>query len=105
MQIPVAPYSLRGRTHPTVAAPRTWAELSEPGLRQLDYREVLERVGAGIDPLAGLLVAHEQRPAAAVGAPAASRRPTVTAGNWPPASTRTAPSRPAHRGQATAAPT
>ena len=37
-----APYSLRGRTHPTVAAPRTWAELNEPHLHHLDYQEVLE---------------------------------------------------------------
>ena len=27
----IAPYSLRGREHPTVAAPRTWQELAEPG--------------------------------------------------------------------------
>lgn len=50
----IAPYSLRGREQPTVAAPRTWAELAEPGLRHLDYREVLERLTAGIDPLVGL---------------------------------------------------
>ena len=50
----IAPYSLRGREHPTVAAPRTWAELTEPGLRHLDYREVLDRVADGIDPLADL---------------------------------------------------
>ena len=36
----IAPYSLRGRAHPTVAAPRSWDEL-EPGLRQLEYDEVL----------------------------------------------------------------
>src|SRR5699024_4385149 len=31
----VAPYSLRGRARPTVAAPRTWAELDGADLRQL----------------------------------------------------------------------
>ncbi|MFD1213005.1 ATP-dependent DNA ligase [Arthrobacter sp. GCM10027362] len=48
----VCPYSLRGRLHPNVAAPRTWEELEEPDLAQLDYREVMERVAAGIDPIA-----------------------------------------------------
>ncbi len=46
----IAPYSLRGRELPTVAAPRTWAELDDPGLRQLDYREVLDRLRSGISP-------------------------------------------------------
>lgn len=32
----VAPYSLRGRARPTVAAPRTWEELDDPGLAQLE---------------------------------------------------------------------
>ena len=50
----IAPYSLRGREQPTVAAPRTWAELSEPGLRHLDYRDVLDRLAEGLDPLADL---------------------------------------------------
>ncbi|ROP63915.1 ATP-dependent DNA ligase [Curtobacterium sp. ZW137] len=40
----IAPYSLRGRSHPTVAAPRTWKELTEKGLAQLTLDEVLERV-------------------------------------------------------------
>jgi bifunctional non-homologous end joining protein LigD len=40
----IAPYSLRGRSHPTVAAPRTWAELTEPGLAHLTLDQVLERV-------------------------------------------------------------
>ena len=34
----VSPYSLRGRVHPTVAAPRTWEELADPDLAQLDVR-------------------------------------------------------------------
>ncbi len=47
----IAPYSLRGRDEPTVAAPRTWDELDEPGLRHLTMDEVLERDD---DPLADL---------------------------------------------------
>lgn len=50
----ICPYSLRGRSHPTVAAPRTWEEIIDPDLRQLDFREVLERVEQGIDPLSAL---------------------------------------------------
>ncbi|HEU0181674.1 MAG TPA: ATP-dependent DNA ligase [Agromyces mariniharenae] len=50
----IAPYSLRGRFRPTVAAPRTWEELADPDLRHLEAREVLERVAAGIDPTAPL---------------------------------------------------
>ncbi|MCX2931252.1 ATP-dependent DNA ligase [Mycobacterium sp. CVI_P3] len=50
----IAPYSLRGRAHPTVAAPRTWEEIGDPGLRHLDYREVLDRVAEQGDLLAGL---------------------------------------------------
>ena len=50
----IAPYSLRGREHPTVAAPRTWAELDDPGLRQLRYDEVLKRVERDGDLLAAL---------------------------------------------------
>ncbi|MGV0624769.1 ATP-dependent DNA ligase [Mycolicibacter minnesotensis] len=50
----IAPYSLRGRDHPTVAAPRTWAELDDPELRQLRYDEVLDRVARDGDLLAGL---------------------------------------------------
>lgn len=48
----IVPYSLRGRLTPTVAAPRTWRELSSASLRQLDYEEVMRRVGAGKDPFA-----------------------------------------------------
>ncbi|MGN8048325.1 ATP-dependent DNA ligase [Curtobacterium sp. 22159] len=42
----IAPYSLRGRERPTVAAPRTWKELEERGLAQLTLDEVLERLEA-----------------------------------------------------------
>lgn len=50
----IAPYSLRGREHPTVAAPRTWEELHDPALRQLRYDEVLARVARDGDLLAPL---------------------------------------------------
>lgn len=50
----ISPYSLRGRAQPTVAAPRTWDELDDPELRQLRFDEVIDRVDAGIDPLAPL---------------------------------------------------
>ena len=54
----IAPYSLRGRAHPTVAAPRTWEELDDPKLRHLTYEEVLERVERDGDLLAGLMSGH-----------------------------------------------
>lgn len=50
----IAPYSLRGRPHPTVAVPRTWDELDDPDLRHLLFDEVLERVEEIGDPLAPL---------------------------------------------------
>src|ERR1700712_1818789 len=45
----ISPYSLRGRDWPTVAAPRTWAEIEEGAedplaLEHLRFEEVLERV-------------------------------------------------------------
>ncbi|GAC1635624.1 MAG: ATP-dependent DNA ligase [Mycobacterium sp.] len=48
----IAPYSLRGREHPTVAAPRTWEEIADPKLRHLRFDEVLERVETDGDLLA-----------------------------------------------------
>lgn len=36
----VTPYSLRGRTRPTVAVPRTWDELADPGIGHVEYTEV-----------------------------------------------------------------
>jgi bifunctional non-homologous end joining protein LigD len=50
----VAPYSLRGREYPTVAAPRSWDELDDKKLRQLRYDEVLKRVERDGDLLAPL---------------------------------------------------
>ncbi|MDL5350576.1 ATP-dependent DNA ligase [Microbacterium sp. zg-YB36] len=50
----IAPYSLRGRDEPTVAAPRTWDELDDPELRHLLFTEVLARAESDGDPLASL---------------------------------------------------
>jgi bifunctional non-homologous end joining protein LigD len=50
----IAPYSLRGRSEPTVAAPRTWEELEDPKLRHLRFDEVLKRVSRDGDLLAPL---------------------------------------------------
>lgn len=56
----IAPYSLRGRARPTVAAPRTWRELDSPSLGQLDFSEVLTTLEKRGDPLAGIETAHLQ---------------------------------------------
>ncbi|PYG01582.1 ATP-dependent DNA ligase LigD ligase module /ATP-dependent DNA ligase LigD phosphoesterase module /ATP-dependent DNA ligase LigD polymerase module [Georgenia satyanarayanai] len=56
----IAPYSLRGREQPMVAAPRTWRELTHPRLRHLDLREVVERVERRGDPMAALAEAADQ---------------------------------------------
>ncbi|MGG7308495.1 ATP-dependent DNA ligase [Curtobacterium sp. AB451] len=56
----IAPYSLRGRDRPTVAAPRTWQELTERGLAQLTLDEVLERLeerGDHLHPVASASLA------------------------------------------------
>jgi len=50
----IAPYSLRGRRTPTVAAPHTWDEVDGANLRQLEFEEVLTRVAEHGDLLAGL---------------------------------------------------
>ena len=50
----IAPYSMRGRDQPTVAAPRTWEEIEDPDLRHLRFDEVLERVARDGDLLAAL---------------------------------------------------
>ena len=54
----ITPYSLRGRSHPMVAAPRTWEELDEPDLAQLHYQAVIDRVAADGDILAALTAGH-----------------------------------------------
>ena len=81
----VAPYSLRGRSRPTVAAPRTWRELASPHLRQLEHGEVLERLRRRGDPLAGLSAGTPPVAPDAEGAPPARER--VTAGGRAPAAT------------------
>ncbi|MDT5153853.1 MAG: bifunctional non-ous end joining protein LigD [Mycobacterium sp.] len=50
----IAPYSMRGREEPTVAAPRTWDEVGDPDLRHLRFDEVLRRVEADGDLLESL---------------------------------------------------
>ena len=50
----VSPYSLRGRERPWVAAPRSWAELEDPELQQLEYEQVLARLADLGDPFAPL---------------------------------------------------
>ena len=50
----IAPYSLRGRDEPMVAAPRTWDELDDPALAHLDFQQVLDRIAAIGDPMAEL---------------------------------------------------
>lgn len=57
----ISPYSMRGRAQPWVAAPRTWDELDDPGLSQLDFATVLERAESGLDPIAPLRTAHASR--------------------------------------------
>jgi bifunctional non-homologous end joining protein LigD len=54
----ITPYSLRGKSHPMVAAPRTWKELDSPDLAQLDYRDVIKRVAKKGDLLADLTAGH-----------------------------------------------
>ncbi|CAN5186344.1 ATP-dependent DNA ligase [soil metagenome] len=54
----ITPYSLRGRSHPTVAAPRTWEELDSPDLAQVDYREMIRRFAEKGDVLAALTAGH-----------------------------------------------
>jgi bifunctional non-homologous end joining protein LigD len=45
-----------------VAAPRTWDELAEPGLSQLEATEVLDRVAADGDLAADLLAGTARLP-------------------------------------------
>lgn len=85
----ISPYSLRGRAQPWVAAPRTWEELADPNLAQLDIGVVLERAAAGIDPLAAL----DGTDGASLPQPAKVHRSARYAPSAPPpASTSTPPS-------------
>ncbi|WP_440694460.1 ATP-dependent DNA ligase [Clavibacter nebraskensis] len=56
----VAPYSLRGRSRPTVAVPRTWRELASPTLRHLEMDEVVARMRKRRDPLAPVEEGHRE---------------------------------------------
>ncbi|MFW0783036.1 ATP-dependent DNA ligase [Gordonia sp. CPCC 206044] len=69
----LAPYSLRGREQPWVAAPRAWDELTDPDIGQLLFGEVLERVAADGDLLADL-----DSPDAAAAPPASSEPPPTS---------------------------
>lgn len=55
----IAPYSLRGRLHPTVATPRTWDELTAD-VRQVDFTEALHLLDVRGDPLAALLTGEDR---------------------------------------------
>ena len=86
----IAPYSMRGRDHPTVAAPRTWDELEDPDLRHLRFDEVLEARRARRRPAraarrkrAAARQTHDLPPHARRGqdAGAGARRPTPATGN------------------------
>jgi bifunctional non-homologous end joining protein LigD len=50
----ICPWSLRGRERPQVAVPRSWAEVEEGGLVQLEWPEALERLRDD-DPAAAVL--------------------------------------------------
>lgn len=58
----IAPYSLRGRFRPTVAAPRTWEELDDPGLRHLEADEVVALVAERGDPMLAVTAASADGP-------------------------------------------
>jgi bifunctional non-homologous end joining protein LigD len=58
----ICPYSLRGRLKPMVAVPRTWKELGDPALEQLDYRQVLERMKRRQDPMLAMHAGHLASP-------------------------------------------
>lgn len=58
----ISPYSLRGRLHPMVAAPRTWEELDDPDLDHLSMDEVLDRLADGLNPIEDLYDEEEDAP-------------------------------------------
>ena len=84
----IAPYSLRGRARPTVAAPRTWEELDDPGLRHLEASEVLARVADGVDPMRAITDAAGPNPLATY---LSMRRPGRTPEPMPDPGGRVAP--------------
>lgn len=76
----IAPYSLRGRLHPTVAAPRTWEELTTD-VQQLEFTDVLQLLQERGDPLGALVGSdplstyRSMRDAASTPEPVPSMRP------------------------------
>ncbi|WGM20959.1 ATP-dependent DNA ligase [Paenarthrobacter sp. OM7] len=54
----IVPYSLRGKARPTVAAPRTWRELTSASLEHLDFLAVMKRVKTGKDHFAPISGRH-----------------------------------------------
>ncbi|WP_311211641.1 MULTISPECIES: ATP-dependent DNA ligase [unclassified Arthrobacter] len=54
----IVPYSLRGKARPTVAAPRTWRELTSASLEHLDFPAVMKRVKTGKDHFAPISERH-----------------------------------------------
>ena len=80
----VAPYSLRGRMRPTVAAPRTWQELESGMLAQLDFAEVITRVQRDGDLMGGLdrlKTYRSKRDASKTPEPVPTTRPKPSAGS------------------------
>ncbi|WP_336855713.1 ATP-dependent DNA ligase [Sinomonas albida] len=58
----IAPYSLRGRAHPMVAAPRTWEEIASPDLAHVRYDEMparLEKYGNLFAPVLADDIPHD----------------------------------------------
>ena len=70
----IAPYSLRGRDHPTVAAPRTWEELADPDLRHLLLHRGAGTARRGAGSHAGPGIRRQRRRRASRRASAADRR-------------------------------
>ncbi|WP_150460327.1 ATP-dependent DNA ligase [Nesterenkonia ebinurensis] len=92
----VAPYSLRGRSQPWVAAPRGWEELADPNLGQLDFREVMDRLADGLDPLRGFgnaRVSRAKTPARSESSEATDEREPASANDAAPTSASDALSR------------
>lgn len=92
----IAPYSLRGRAEPTVAAPRTWAELDDPDLRHLLFDEVLARAASDGDLLAPLAPVSPDPLSSYL----AKRTPSATPEPFPAPANRHALADPPHPGPA-----
>ncbi|WP_027479255.1 ATP-dependent DNA ligase [Gryllotalpicola ginsengisoli] len=72
----VTPYSLRGRSRPFVAMPRTWREITSGRLRQIEFHEVMGIIKRRGDAAEPLLPKGAGGSGAAVGAAAADRLAT-----------------------------